>query len=98
MVTLLLLILFAPYGERIRKSTNFDSTPTVYDIAPTILHIFGLPIPTDTDGRVLMEIFEEDSKFAKRKPKYVDPSYYEKKREDEKLRSAITSLKLKGKI
>jgi len=45
-----------------------------------------------------MEIFEPDSEFARRKPKYVDPSYYGKKSEDEKLKKAIKSLKLKGKI
>ena len=45
-----------------------------------------------------MEIFEEDSEFAKRNPKYVDPSYYEKKGEDKKLKKTIKNLKLKGKI
>lgn len=30
------------------------------DIAPTLLHLLGLPIPSDMDGRVLEEIFNED--------------------------------------
>ncbi len=67
----------------------------IYDIAPMILHIFGLSIPNDVDGRVLMEIFKEDSEFAKRKPKYVDSGYYERNKEDEKLKKAIKNLKLK---
>lgn len=50
------------------------------------------------DGKVLMEIFEPDSEFARRKPVYVDPSYYERDREDEKLKKAIKNLKLKGKV
>jgi len=88
--------IFLAYGPRIKKGQGIDAK--IYDIAPTILHIFGLPVPNDMDGRVLMEIFEEDSEFAKRKPKYVDPSYYEEKRKDEKLKKAIKNLKLKGKI
>ena len=30
----------------------------VYDVAPTILAMKGLPIPDDMDGRVLSEIFK----------------------------------------
>jgi len=88
--------LFLAYGPGIKRGQEVDAK--IYDIAPTILHIFGLPIPNDMDGGVLMEIFEEDSEFAKRKPKYVDPSYYEKKQEGEKLKKIIKSLKLKGKV
>jgi len=89
--------IFLAYGRGIKKGQKIEKAK-IYDIAPTILHIFGLPIPNDVDGRVLMEIFEEDSEFAKREPKYVDPSYYEEKGEDEKLKKAIKNLKLKGKI
>ena len=63
-----------------------------------VVHIFGLPIPNDMDGRVLMEIFEEDSEFAKRETKYVDPRYYDREQESERLKKAIRNLKLKGKI
>ena len=89
---------FSAYGEHIKENIEFKKHPCVYDIVPTVLHIFDLPIPKDTDGRVLMEIFEEDSEFVKRKPKYVDPSYYKKKGENEKLKKAIKNLKLKGNI
>ncbi|NJE27129.1 phosphodiesterase, partial [Thermococcus sp. MV5] len=51
--------------------------------------------PKDTDGRVLMEIFEENSEFAQRKPRYVDLSYYEIMKESEKLKKAIRDLKKK---
>jgi predicted AlkP superfamily phosphohydrolase/phosphomutase len=30
----------------------------IEDIAPTVLHLMGLPIPTDMDGRVLAEVIE----------------------------------------
>jgi predicted AlkP superfamily phosphohydrolase/phosphomutase len=31
--------------------------PRLIDLAPTILHILGLPVPADMDGRVLQELF-----------------------------------------
>ena len=89
--------IFLAYGRGIKKGHKIEGAK-IYDIAPTILHIFGLLIPNDMDGRVLTEIFEQDSEFAKRRPVYVDPSYYERKQEDEKLRKAVKNLKIKGKI
>jgi hypothetical protein len=35
--------------------------PDLIDIAPTILHILGLPVPTDMDGRVLEEVLTVES-------------------------------------
>ncbi len=64
--------IFLAYGPSIKKGAKINAE--IYDIAPTILHIFGLPIPKDMDGKVLMRIFEPNSKFAKRKPRYVDPN------------------------
>ena len=89
--------IFLTYGSEIKMGQKIDRAK-IYDIAPTILHISGLPIPNDMGGRVLMEIFEEGLEFAKRELRYVDPSYYEKKGEDKKLKKAIKNLKLKGKI
>ncbi len=68
--------IFLAGGSGIKKNHEIKDAK-IYDLAPTILHIFGLPIPDDMDGRVLTEIFEEDSELAKRKPIYVDPGYYE---------------------
>jgi len=31
----------------------------IMDIAPTLLHLMGVPVPRDMDGRVLLEAFEE---------------------------------------
>ncbi|WP_055280943.1 alkaline phosphatase family protein [Thermococcus sp. EP1] len=63
---------FSVWGEDIKETIKFDKIPRVYDIVSTVLHIFGLPIPKDSDGRVLREIFEEESEFAKRIPKYTN--------------------------
>ena len=39
--------IFLAYGKRIKKDQRVDAR--IYDIAPTILHLFGLPIPNDMD-------------------------------------------------
>ena len=39
---------------------------TVVDVAPTILHAVGEPIPENTDGRVLTELFAPDSEPTNR--------------------------------
>lgn len=85
------------YGPGIKNEYNIENAEII-DVVPTILHIFKLPIPNDMDGRVLMEIFKDDSEFAKRKPIYVDPNHYGEKMEDEKLKQTVRYLKLKGKI
>jgi predicted AlkP superfamily phosphohydrolase/phosphomutase len=63
------------------------------DIAPTVLHMMGLPVPQDMDGRVLKEIFREDSEPAQRDVKYQQLDV-----ERERVESKITNLKRLGRI
>lgn len=56
---------FLAHGSDIKKGERIENAE-IYDLVPTILHIFGVPIPSDIDGRVLKEIFEEKSDLAKR--------------------------------
>ncbi|MDI3475589.1 MAG: hypothetical protein PWQ95_1317 [Thermococcaceae archaeon] len=88
--------IFSVSGDGISGDILFENIPTVFDIAPTLLHLFGLPIPNDMDGRVLMEIFEPESEFAKRKPKYVNFGYYRRKYEDKTLKRVLKNLDLKN--
>jgi len=62
---------FLAYGPDIKKRLKLDPA-NIYDIAPTILHVFGLPIPKDMDGRVLKDILEEGSEPAQRDVVYAD--------------------------
>ena len=73
--------IFLAYGSNIRTSLEELTNLKIYDIAPTILHVFGLPIPRDMDGRVLGEIFDEKSDLAKR-----ETVYQEAQASDEKQR------------
>jgi predicted AlkP superfamily phosphohydrolase/phosphomutase len=56
-------VLFA-WGDAVASGTALDAT--VYDVAPTVLHALGRPIPDDADGRVLSELFAPGSPPATR--------------------------------
>ncbi|MCS6859229.1 MAG: hypothetical protein NZT92_02775, partial [Abditibacteriales bacterium] len=43
---------------------------TLCDLAPTVLHLMGLPVPADMDGRVLTEMLNED--YAEREIVFAD--------------------------
>jgi arylsulfatase A-like enzyme len=46
-------------GYRVEKAE-------ITDVVPTILHIFGIPLSDELDGRVLNEIFEGNKVFPSR--------------------------------
>jgi len=48
--------IFLALGPRI-KTTNLKAS--IYDITPTILSIFGIPVDPDVDGKVLSAIFSD---------------------------------------
>ncbi|MCL9814018.1 alkaline phosphatase family protein [Natranaeroarchaeum aerophilus] len=52
--------IFFAGGPSIAANTRVDDA-TVYDVAPTLLHSIGEPIPEQIDGRVLEEILTIDS-------------------------------------
>ncbi|GAB4581820.1 MAG: alkaline phosphatase family protein [Anaerolineales bacterium] len=49
--------IFLASGHPIAPYPSPSPLPSLIDLAPTILHLFNLPIPPDMDGRVLTEIF-----------------------------------------
>ena len=48
--------IFVASGPGIRRDASFDSFH-IADITPTVLHLFGIPVPEHMDGRVMTEIF-----------------------------------------
>jgi len=46
------------------QAASSPSGARLVDLAPTILHGFGLPVPDDMDGRVLAELFREQQPVA----------------------------------
>jgi predicted AlkP superfamily phosphohydrolase/phosphomutase len=59
-------------GPGIRQSGEIEGA-AIQDLAPTILHVMGLPVPSDMDGRVLVDAFE-DGYMEAFPPRVVDPS------------------------
>lgn len=49
------------YGKKIRRGIKTQNAQII-DIAPTILHMMGQPVPVDMDGEVLKEILQIDDK------------------------------------
>jgi predicted AlkP superfamily phosphohydrolase/phosphomutase len=48
--------IFAVKGEGVKSKTLIRGSKII-DVAPTVLHALGLPVPTDMDGRVLKDVF-----------------------------------------
>jgi len=84
--------IFMAYGPDIAIGRTIQGV-TIYDIAPTILHIFGVPIPKDVDGKVLKDIFRKDSKLGK-----ADIKYKKSNNEEMVLKKRIHDLKVSEKI
>ena len=72
--------IFAAYGPDIKKGRIKVS---IYDIAPTVLHMHGVPVPASMDGKVL-PLFKDDSPL-KRPVIYQDD-------EKERIKTAVKRL------
>jgi predicted AlkP superfamily phosphohydrolase/phosphomutase len=59
-------------GDGVRPGARLRSA-SVLDIAPTVLHLMGLPVARDMEGRVLTEILDEE--LARSRPLTFIPSY-----------------------
>ncbi|MFQ6053739.1 MAG: alkaline phosphatase family protein, partial [Candidatus Bathyarchaeia archaeon] len=56
---------FIAKGPSIRRGFRVEGA-RIMDVAPTILRLFGVPRPSDLDGRVLEEIFTDDIEIEER--------------------------------
>lgn len=65
--------IFMACGPRIREGYE-SSEARIIDIAPTILQLLGVPIPSDLDGRVLRRIFKDESTLVERRIKHKEVS------------------------
>ncbi|MFX1511984.1 MAG: alkaline phosphatase family protein [Promethearchaeota archaeon] len=57
-------------GPEISKGGTINPVQ-IYDLAPTILFLLGVPIPSDMQGKVLREMFEPKSEINSRKEEIV---------------------------
>lgn len=63
--------IFIGFGKGIKRGVDINNV-SIYDVAPTILHVFGCPLPEDIDGRVIHEIFDENSIYNTNRIHKVD--------------------------
>lgn len=88
--------IFLAHGPDIKQNANIEGA-RIIDLAPTILHMYGVPIPRDMDGRVLTEIFREDSEMVQREIVYEEDKTKAEMNKDA-LKNKICKLKTKRKI
>ena len=81
--------IFLIYGSDIRKGLEIKNVKII-DLAPTILHIFNVPIPKDMDGKVIKDVFKPGSELAKRKVRYQ-----EIRDEREIIKESIKKIKIR---
>ncbi len=55
--------IFAVRGPEIARQAKPLPNLDIEDVAPTVLHLMGLPVPDDMDGRVLTEILAPESRM-----------------------------------
>jgi len=91
--------IFMAYGPNMAEGKPIKEA-TVIDITPTVLHVFGLPIPKDMDGKVLEDIFRPSTEIADRKIEFADAGKITKnqkkhklsKKEEEDIRKRLVDL------
>jgi len=82
--------IFLAWGPDIAGDT-LVSGAEITDLAPTILHMMGLPVPEDMDGEVLRRVLKPDSEPAERAVRFregtgaLSPGGEEQSPEDEQM-------------
>lgn len=54
--------IFMAVGDGLKEGEEIEGA-NIVDVASTVLHVMGLSVPGNMDGRVLEEIFEENGEF-----------------------------------
>lgn len=67
---------------------------SILDLAPTLLHLHGCPIPGNMDGEVRMEVFNPDSRPSRKDPVYKEFDYIDSasERADESVQKRLEQL------
>jgi predicted AlkP superfamily phosphohydrolase/phosphomutase len=78
--------IFMAYGPDIKQAGKIENV-SILDIAPTILHLMGLGIPSDMDGHVLEQILAADSEAAEH------PVHFVEIRESNRIKQKLSHLK-----
>jgi len=83
--------IFLATGQSIKAGQDLHRL-SILDVAPTILHILGVPTPNYMDGRVPTLLFPEDSKLAQIETVFEDST--EQRRIRERIRQLAQARRL----
>ena len=78
--------IFIAHGPDFRRSGERDLPMRIIDLTPTILFMFGARIPSNMDGKVLLDIFDPESPILRRKVKLKTHVEAEKTRIRQRVR------------
>jgi hypothetical protein len=82
-------------GENFKRGYHLEKA-AIIDLAPTILYAMGIPVPSDMDGSVLKEIFEED--YLHDHPISFTHAHEEIERKGEKVYSEDEQMKIEERL
>ncbi len=79
-------------GTPVRQGGKLDAS--ICDLAPTILHLMGLPVPDDVDGRVLTEALTDtaDVRFVEADPATANNGATYSAEEEEEIAEKLRGL------
>jgi predicted AlkP superfamily phosphohydrolase/phosphomutase len=60
------------YGSNMKKGERLTKKIMLWDICPTIMHMFEVPIPSYMDGKPLKEIFHSESTYQSKNLEIVE--------------------------
>lgn len=81
-------------GPNIKRGISLNSDIYTWDVAPTILQIMKLPVPSDMDGKVIKEIFCRFSEIEKEQVSAEEETeaYRWKTKEEEEIKKRLRAL------
>jgi predicted AlkP superfamily phosphohydrolase/phosphomutase len=86
--------LFMAMGPSFKRGVKIEGA-RIYDIAPTLLHLFKVPIPQDMDGKVLISALRGKQEIKIKKGKEEEPAKKRvrlSKEDEEKIKESLRRL------
>ena len=85
-------------GPAVRPAGYIGNQASLPDLAPTILHLMGFPVPEDMDGKVLADLFLEhkEVKFVQGNAEALNLPTVENELSPEQEQELIQQLKNLG--
>lgn len=84
-------------GKQIKEGLKVEG-PQIIDLAPSVLYLLGLPIPKDMDGKVIQDVFSEQS-FDEQPIQFIEeasfgfsPQEVYSQEEEEELKKQLRAL------